>query len=132
MDAAHDQSEAPAEAPEWAEARRDWRAQADTSFADLWTKARDAQPGDLKREDIYAPVHDLAGLAPVFEYHLVGNMARALMERLRSGPDIIDETMLLVVKTYLTALEAIHKRDIRGEPDSEGEALLSKLASVGA
>ena len=134
MDAAHDRSEAladePAEAPEWAEARRDWRAQADASLADLWEKARDAAAGDLKREDVYAPIHDLAGLAPVFQYNLVGNMARALMERLRGGPDVIDDQMLLVVKTYLTALDAVHKRDVRGEPDSEGSALLAKLASV--
>ncbi len=128
MDAARDQ----AEAPEWAEARRDWRTQADEALAGLWDKARDALPGALTRQDVYAPVHDLAGLAPVFEYHLVGSMARALMERLRTGPDVIDEAMLLVVKTYLTAIEAVHKRDVRGEADAEGEALLAKLATIGA
>lgn len=126
MDAAHDQSEA----PEWAEARRDWRAQADESLASLWTKVKDAEPGALAREDVYAPVHDLAGLAPVFEYHLVGNMARALMERLRLGPDRIDEAMLTVAKAYLTAIDAVHKRDVRGEPDADGEAMLAQLASV--
>lgn len=128
MDAALDQTEA----PEWAEARRDWRKQADESFVGLWEKARDAAPGALTREDIYAPVHDLAGLAPVFEYHLVGTMARALMEKLREGPDMLDAGMLIVVKTYLTALETVHKRDLRGEPDGDGEALLARLASVGA
>lgn len=128
MNAAENQTEA----PEWAEARRDWRKQADEALAGVWEKARDAMPDQLTRADIYAPIHDLAGLAPVFEYHLVGNMARALMDRLRTGPDSLDEQMLLVVKTYLTAIEAVHKRDVRGEPDQEGEALLAKLASVGA
>ena len=128
MDVAENQTEA----PEWAEARRDWRAQADEAIAGVWEKARDAMPGDLAREDVYAPIHDLAGLAPVFEYHLVGSMARTLMERLHSGPEILDESMLLVVKTYLTAIDAVHKRDIRGEPDHEGEALLAKLATIGA
>ena len=126
-----DAAENQAEAAEWAEARNDWRAQADEALTSLWEKARDASSGDLARNDIYAPVHDLAGLAPVFEYHLVGQMARALMERLRCGPDVLDDNALLVTKTYLTALDAVHKRDVRGEPDRDGEALLAKLASIG-
>lgn len=126
-----DTAENQAEAPEWAEARSDWRKQADDALASLWAKTRDAVPGGLTRDEVYAPIHDLAGLAPVFEYHLVGSMARALMERLRSGPETLDEPMLLVVKTYLTAIDAVHKRDIRGAPDHEGEALLAKLATIG-
>lgn len=127
-----DAAENQVEAPEWAQARSDWRTQADEALASLWEKARDAQPGELASSDIYAPVHDLAGLAPVFEYHLVGQMARALMERLRCGPDTLDDEALLVAKTYLTAMDAVHKRDLRGQPDHEGEALLAKLASIGA
>ncbi len=118
------------ESPEWAAARNDWREQADASLAGLQTALQTATPDSLDLETIYAPVHDLAGLAPVFEYHLLGSLARSLMEALRAGPNPLNEGMINACRAYVTAMSALHAKDVRGEVGAEGDAILAKLASV--
>ena len=122
----------PMATPEWAQARADWRAQADASFAAMLARIDAAGPDDLDREDLYAPVHDIAGLAGVFEYLLLGKMARALMEMLRKGPDRLDASTLAVARTYTIAMTAIHARDLRGDSVKDGDAVLAELAAVSA
>lgn len=118
------------ESPEWAAARNDWRAQADASLAGLQQVISTAQPGLVERQQIYAPVHDIAGLAPVFEYHLLGRIARSLMEGLRNRPDPLDAATIEICRTFITTMSALHARNVRGNPNSTGEALLAKLASL--
>ena len=119
------------EAPEWAAARNDWRAQADGALANLREALASAAPGALARETVYGPVHDMAGLAPVFQYELMGQAARSLMEKLRHGPDPLDAPAIEMAKAYVSALTALHAKDVRGPVGADGEALLAKLASAG-
>lgn len=116
------------ESPEWAAARNDWRDQASESLSALHALVNASEAA--AREAVYAPVHDLAGLAPVFEYHLLGRMARQLMNGLRSCPDPLDERTVGVCRTYITTMTALHVKDMRGEPDPSGEAMLTHLASL--
>jgi hypothetical protein len=120
----------PMATPEWAQARADWRAQADATFDRLHLLLSSPPASGVSREDIYAPVHDIAGLAGVFENHVLGKMSRALMEMLRRGPELLDASSLRVAQTYLVAMAALHARDIRGEGGSDGDAILAELAAI--
>lgn len=118
--------------PEWEAARADWWAQTETELARIQKHINEAQPDTLKLETVYAPMHDMAGLAGVLGYPLLGKIARGLIETLRKGADPLDARMLMVAKTYLTTLSALHAKDMRGEGGSSGEAILAKLASIQA
>jgi hypothetical protein len=116
--------------PEWEAARQEWRAQADGELSRMQAAVLAAAPDQLAREVVYAPVHDIAGLAPVFDYMLLGKIARGLMEQLRQGPNPLDARMLAVCKAYLAAMSALHAKDVRGEAGPAGEAVLARLASI--
>jgi hypothetical protein len=75
-------------------------------------------------------MHDMGGLAPVFDYILLGKMARALMEMLRQAPDPIDPSTRSVARTYLVAMSALHARDVRGPNGADGDAILAELAAI--
>jgi hypothetical protein len=91
-----------------------------------------ATPGSLKLETIYAPMHDMAGLAGVLGYPLLGKIARGLIETLRKGANPLDDRMLMVAKAHLAALVALHAKDVRGEGGPAGVAVMAKLASIHA
>jgi hypothetical protein len=116
------------ESPEWAAARNDWRQQATDALNGLHIAVNGSEAPS--RETVYAPVHDIAGLAPVFEYHLLGRMARQLMDGLRGVADPLDERTVGICRTYITTMTALHGKDVRGEPDPSGEAMLTHLASL--
>jgi len=118
--------------PEWEAARADWWKQTDGELTRLQKIINEAQPDSLKLETIYAPMHDMAGLAGVLGYPLLGKIARGLIETLRKGADPLDARMLMVTKAYLTTLVTLHAKDMRGEGGSSGEAILAKLASIHA
>jgi hypothetical protein len=118
--------------PEWEAARADWWQQTDTELARLQKIINDAQPDTLQLETIYTPTHDIAGLAGVLGYPLLGKIARGLIETLRKGANPLDARMLMVSKAYVTTLVTLHAKDMRGEGGSSGEALLAKLASIQA
>jgi hypothetical protein len=118
--------------PEWEAARADWWNQAGPDLAKLQQLVNEAQPGALKLEAIYAPMHDMAGLAGVLGYPLLGKVARGLIETLRKGADPLDDKMLMVARAHVGALVALHARDVRGEGGAGGEAVLAKLASIHA
>ncbi|MBI1362029.1 MAG: hypothetical protein GC155_17270 [Alphaproteobacteria bacterium] len=120
----------PQATPEWEEARADWWKQAEGELARIQTAVNGSAPNSLARELVYAPIHDVAGLAGVFNYHLLGKVARSLMESLRRAPDPLDERMVQVCKAYLSTLVALHAKDVRGEGGPAGEAILAKLASI--
>jgi hypothetical protein len=122
----------PTQSPEWEAARRDWYNQARTQLDQLQAAVSAATPGSLALETIYAPMHDMAGLAGVFGYELLGKIARAQIETLRKGPNPLDEKMLMVARAHLTALSALHAKDVRGEGGPQGLAILAKLASIHA
>jgi len=122
----------PTLSPEWEAARLDWYTQAGTQLNTLQQAVNSATPGSLALETIYAPMHDMAGLAGVFGYTLLGKIARALIETLRKGANPLDEKMLMVARTYLTTLDALHAKDVRGEGGPQGLAILAKLASIHA
>jgi hypothetical protein len=122
----------PTLSPEWEAARRDWYDQARTQLNQLQTAVTGATPGSLALETIYAPMHDMAGLAGVFGYDLLGNIARALIETLRKGANPLDEKMLMVARAHLAALVALHAKDVRGAGGPQGLAILAKLASIHA
>jgi len=120
----------PTASPEWEAARAEWWQGAHTELARLQKTVNEAQPGSLQLETIYAPMHDMAGLAGVLGYPLLGKIARGLIETLRKGANPLDEKMLMVAKAHLAALVALHAKDVRGEGGSAGVAVLAKLASI--
>ena len=120
------------ESPEWEAARAEWWQGAQGELASLQKTVMEAAPGTLKLETIYAPMHDMAGLAGVLGYPLLGKIARGLIETLRKGADPLDDRMLTVAKAHLAALVALHAKDVRGEGGSAGVAVLAKLASIHA
>lgn len=122
----------PTLSPEWEQARSEWWTQAGSDLARLQSAVGSAQPGELKLEMLYVPMHDMAGLAGVLGYPLLGKIARGLIETLRKGADPLDARMLMTGKAYLAALTALHAKDVRGDGGSSGEAILAKLASIGA
>lgn len=122
----------PTLSPEWEAARQDWYNQAGTQLNALQQAVNGATPGSLALEAIYAPMHDMAGLAGVFGYNLLGKIARALIETLRKGANPLDEKMLMVARAHLAALGALHAKDVRGEGGPQGLAILAKLASIHA
>ena len=120
----------PTQTPEWEAARAEWWQTAQGELARLQKAVNEAQPGALKLETIYAPMHDMAGLAGVLGYPLLGKIARALIETLRKGANPLDEKMLMVSKAHLAALVALHAKDVRGDGGQAGVAVLAKLASI--
>lgn len=122
----------PTLSPEWEQARLEWWTQAGADLNRLQSAIGGAQPGELKLETIYVPMHDMAGLAGVLGYPLLGKIARGLIETLRKGADPLDARMLMTAKAYLAALTALHAKDVRGEGGASGEAILAKLASIAA
>jgi hypothetical protein len=122
----------PTQSPEWESARAEWWDGAKTQLAELQATVNAAAPGSLKLETIYAPMHDMAGLAGVLGYPLLGKIARALIETLRKGANPLDDRMLMVAKAHLAALVALHAKDVRGEGGPAGVAVLAKLASIQA
>ncbi len=122
----------PTASPEWEAARAEWWGQTKTQLADLQAAVNGAAPGALKLESIYAPMHDMAGLAGVLGYPLLGNIARGLIETLRKGANPLDDRMLMVAKAHLAALVALHAKDVRGDGGPAGVAVMSKLASIHA
>jgi hypothetical protein len=120
----------PKESPEWEAARSEWWQTTQGELARLQKTVNEAAPGTLKLETIYAPMHDMAGLAGVLGYPLLGKIARGLIETLRKGANPLDEKMLMVAKAHLAALVALHAKDVRGEGGPSGLAVLAKLASI--
>jgi hypothetical protein len=116
--------------PEWESARADWWKQAEGELSRIQKALNEAQPGAIDRHFVYAPMHDVAGLAGVLGYPLLGKIARGLTENLRRGADPLDEKMLNLSKAYLSTLVALHARDVRGEGGDAGEAILAKLAAI--
>ena len=122
----------PMQSPEWEAARKEWYEQARTQLDGLQQAVNAAIPGKLALETIYAPMHDMAGLAGVFGYELLGKISRTLIETLRKGVSPLDDRMLMVAKAHLAALVALHAKDVRGEGGPQGLAILAKLASIHA
>jgi hypothetical protein len=122
----------PTQSPEWEAARAEWWGQTKTQLADLQNAVNAATPGSLQLESIYAPMHDMAGLAGVLGYPLLGKIARGLIETLRKGANPLDDKMLMVSKAHIAALVALHAKDVRGEGGSAGVAVMAKLASIHA
>ena len=120
------------ESPEWESARAEWWQGSQVELAALQKTVMEAAPGTLKLETIYAPMHDMAGLAGVLGYPLLGKVARGLIETLRKGANPLDEKMLMCAKAHLAALVALHAKDVRGEGGPAGVAVLAKLASIHA
>lgn len=116
--------------PEWEAARSDWWKQAEVELARLHKTLIEGQPGQIELASIYAPMHDMAGLAGVLGYPLLGKIARGLIETLRKGADPLDAQMLKVGRAYMTALVALHAKDVRGDGGTWGDAILAKLASI--
>jgi hypothetical protein len=120
------------QSPEWEAARRDWYEQARTQLDTLQQAVNGATPGSLALETIYAPMHDMAGLAGVFGYDMLGRISRSLIETLRKGANPLDARMLMIAKAHLAALAALHARDVRGDGGPQGLTILTKLASIHA
>jgi hypothetical protein len=122
----------PTQSPEWEAARQEWYTQIQGQLNTLQQEVNSATPGSLALETIYGPMHDMAGLAGVFGYHLLGKIARGLIETLRKGANPLDDKMLMVAKANIAALVALHAKDVRGEGGPQGLAILAKLASIHA
>ena len=122
----------PMQSPEWEAARHDWYEQSRTQLDTLQQAVNGATPGSLALETIYAPMHDMAGLAGVFGYDMLGKISRSLIETLRKGANPLDARMLMIAKAHLVALAALHARDVRGDGGPQGLTILTKLASIHA
>ena len=90
----------PTESPEWEAARSEWWEQARGQLETLQKAVHGATPGSLALETIYAPMHDMAGLAGVLGYPLLGKIARGLIETLRKGAN-----PLTCLRIYFTSSE---------------------------
>jgi len=122
----------PMASPEWEQARAEWYGQTKADLQRLQDAVNGATSGSLPLDAIYAPMHDMAGLAGVLGYPLLGNIARGMIETLRKGANPLDDRMLMVAKAHLAALVALHAKDVRGEGGPAGVAVLAKLASIHA
>ena len=122
----------PTTSPEWEAARAEWSAQVKGQLETLQQAVNGATPRSLALETIYAPMHDMAGLAGVLGYPLLGKIARGLIETLRKGANPLDDKMLMIARAHLAALVALHAKDVRGDGGPQGVAILAKLASVHA
>ncbi len=122
----------PMQSPEWEAARHDWYEQARTQLDTLQQAVNGATPGSLALETIYGPMHDMAGLAGVFGYDMLGRISRSLIETLRKGANPLDARMLMIAKAHLAAMAALHARDVRGDGGPQGLTILTKLASIHA
>ncbi|MEZ6029774.1 MAG: Hpt domain-containing protein [Hyphomonadaceae bacterium] len=122
----------PTESPEWEAARMEWWQTAKVELERLQQTVTAATPGSLELQSIYAPMHDMAGLAGVLGYPLLGKIARSLIETLRKGANPLDDKMLMVAKAHLAALVALHAKDVRGDGGQAGVAVMAKLASIHA
>ena len=122
----------PTTSPEWEQARAEWYSQTKLDLQRLQDAVNGATPGSLQLETIYGPMHDMAGLAGVLGYPLLGKIARGLIETLRKGANPLDDRMLMVAKAHLAALVALHAKDVRGEGGPAGVAVIAKLASIHA
>lgn len=118
--------------PEWEQARAEWYAQAGGEISRIQQALAEAQPDTLDRHFVYAPMHDVAGLAGVLGYPLLGKIARGLTEQLRKGPDPLDDRLLRLTRAYLGTLQALHARDVRGEGGDAGASIIAKLAAISA
>jgi hypothetical protein len=118
--------------PEWASARQDWREQSGADLERLEAHLAGAAPGVLKLEAVYTPLHDMAGLAGVLGYPLMGRIARELIETLRRGADPLDANMLLLARAHIAALRALHEKNVPGDGGAAGSAVMAKLASLHA
>jgi hypothetical protein len=103
-----------------------------TQLDQLQQAVNAATPGSLALETVYVPMHDMAGLAGVFGYDLLGKIARSLIETLRKGANPLDDRMLMIARAHLGALSALLAKDVRGEGGPQGLAILAKLASIHA
>ncbi len=120
----------PTASPEWEAARAEWWQTTQGELARLQKSVNEAKAGTLALETVYGPMHDMAGLAGVLGYPLLGKVARGLIETLRRGANPLDDRMLMVAKAHLAALVALHAKDVRGEGGTAGVAVLAKLASI--
>ena len=122
----------PTESPEWEATRTEWWEQVKGQLETLQQAVNGATPGSLALDTIYAPMHDMAGLAGVLGYPLLGKIARGMIETLRKGPNPLDDKMLMIAKAHLAALVALHAKNVRGDGGPQGLAILAKLASIHA
>lgn len=122
----------PTQSPEWEAARLDWCNMTRTQLDQLQQTVNAATPGSLALETVYVPMHDMAGLAGVFGYSLLGKIARSLIETLRKGANPLDDKMLMIARAHLSTLSALLAKDVRGEGGPQGVAILAKLASIHA
>jgi hypothetical protein len=121
----------PAANDPWEAARQQWRAQTGREIERVQAELAGAAPGRIARETIYAPMHDIAGLGGALGYPLIGQIARALTEKLRGLPDPLDAAGLALARAHVSALAALHVRDVRGEGGPAGAAVLERLAAIG-
>ena len=105
----------PTESPEWEAARSEWWEQAKGQLETLQKAVNGATPGSLALETIYAPMHDMAGLAGVFGYDMLGKIARSLIETLRKGANPLDDRMLMVASDRLSAFDVVMKAPVPGK-----------------
>ena len=74
----------PTQSPEWEAARQDWYNMAKAQLDQLQQTVNAATPGSLALETIYAPMHDMAGLAGVFGYNLLLSHTRRMTTELEN------------------------------------------------
>jgi len=103
-------------------ARAQWWAQVNGQLETLQQAVNGEMPGSLALETIYAPMHDMAGLAGVLGYPLLGKIARGLIETLRKVGDPLHDKMLMIARAHLAALVALHAKDVRGDGGPQGVA----------
>ena len=83
----------------------------------------------LEPSEIYSPIHDCKGQAPLFGFELTGQIAGDLCMILRACNGRLDASCRSVVTRYVDAILYCLERTISGRGGDAGKALRRKLAA---
>ena len=91
-----------------------------------------AKADPASRALLLRTAHDIKGLAATFDFSLMGRVADCLTRLLGEAPEGVLLPMKLV-DAHITAMQVIHRKNIRGSDDKVALALIAELdEQVGA
>lgn len=80
-------------------------------------------------QELYRVFHDMQGQAGLFGYPLLAKIGSRFCKYWRAKQNI-GESDVVLVQAHLKAMRFVLERDIQGEGDAAGEAILNKLDDI--